>query len=120
MSALSVQGIVVLVVDGQVLVPHASHQLYHLLDCFSLSCSFGFSFSFGLGFGFCCKSLVCDEWICKLKQLSEVEGRSWLLVGTLVEEVGAEHGAVVGMKALPEEGIALPNRHGTESDQTVS
>jgi len=112
-SALSVQGVVVLVTDRQVLVLHVSHQLYHMLDGFSLLCSFGFSFCFGLGFGFRCKSLACDEGICKLEQLSEVEGRSWLLVGTLVKEVGAEHGAVVRMEALPEEGIALPNRHGT-------
>ena len=113
MSALSVQGIIVLITDGQVLVLHISHQLYHLLDGFSLSCSFGFGFCFGLGFSFRCETLACEEGICKLKQLLEVEGRSWLLVGMLVKEVGAEHGAVVRMEALPEEGIALPNRHGT-------
>jgi len=100
------------VVEGQVLVLHISHQLYHLLDGISLSCNFGFCFCFGLGFCFCCKSLVCDEWICKLEQLLEVEGHSWLLVGTLVKKVGAEHGAVIRMEALPEVGIALPNRHG--------
>ena len=116
MSALSVQGIIVLVMDGQVLVPHASHQLYHLLDCFSLSCGFGFSFSFGLGFGFGCKSLACKEGICELEQLSEVEGCSWLLVGTLVKKIRAERGMVVGMKALPEEGIALSLRHDPEGN----
>ena len=84
-----------------------------------MSCDFGFCFCFGLGFCFRCESLACDEWICELEQLSEVEGRSWLLVGTLVEEVRAEHGAVVRMEALPEEGIALPNRYGTEGNQTV-
>ena len=120
MSASPVQSIIGLIVDRQLLVLHISHQLYYLPDGFSLSCNFGFCFCFGLGFCFRCKSLVCDKWICKLKQLLEVEGHSWLLVRTLVKKVGAEHGAVVRMKALPEEGIALPNRHGMESDQTVS
>ena len=102
MSKLSVQGVIGSVVEGQVLVLHISHQLYHLLDGISLSCDFSFCFCFGLGFCFRCESLACDEWICKLKQLSEVEGRSWLLVGTLVEKIRAERGVVVGMKALPE------------------
>jgi len=102
--------------DRQLLILHVSHQLYHLLDSISLLCDFSFCFCFGLGFCFCCESLACDEWIYELKQLLEVECHSWLLVGTLVEEVGAEHGAVIGMKALPEEGIALPNRHGLEGN----
>ena len=119
MGALPVEGVIGFVVDGRDLVPHASHQLYHLLDGFSLSCGFGFGFCFGLGFGFGCKSLACKEGICKLEQLLEVEGRSWLLVGTLVKEVRAEHSAVVGMKALPEEGIALPNRHSVQKSGPV-
>jgi len=110
-SALPVQGTIGLVVDGKVLILHV-HQLYHLPD--------GFCFCFGLGFGFRCESLASKEGIRKVKQLLEAEGRSWLLVGTLIKEVGEERGAVVNMKAFPEKHIAFPLGHASVEEERVA
>jgi len=60
---------------------------------------------------------VGKEGVCKVKQLLEAKGHSWPLVGTLVKEVGEEHGAVVDMKAFPEEHIAFPLGHASVEEK---
>jgi hypothetical protein len=101
---MPVQIVIGLVVGGGDLASCAFHQLYHLLDGLSLLCIFGFCFSFGPGFCFCFRyeSPVGKEGVCKVKQVLETEAHSWLLVRMLVEKVGVECRAVLGMKALPE------------------
>ena len=97
MVALPVQGVVGLIVGGQVIVfcTCPRHQLrgglsLSLRHLSSLSCDFGFSlgFSFGLsfGFGFCGESPMGEEIVCEAREFPEVKVCSWMDV-VLVDEV---------------------------------
>ena len=85
-----------------------------------MSCGFGFSFSLGPGFCFCCESPAGKEGVREVEQVSETEVRSWLLVGTLVDDVGVERGAVLGVKALPKQLITFPLGYGSEEEEAIA
>ena len=70
--------------------------------------------------GFCCEPPAGEEGVRKVKQISETKACSWLLVGTLVEEVGVERGSVLGVKALPKQLITFPLGYGSEEEQVVA
>ena len=120
MDAPPVQGVVSLIVDGGDLAPCTSHQLHYLLGGLSLLCGFSFSFSLGTGFCFCCESPAGKEGVHEVEQISETEVHSWLLVGTLVEDVGVECSAVLGVKALPKQLITFPLRHDSEEEEAIT
>ena len=83
-------------------------------------CGFGFSFSLGTGFCFCCESPAGKEGVHKVEQISETEVHSWLLVGMLVEDVGVERSAVLGVKALPKQLITFPLGYGLEEEEAIT
>ena len=85
-----------------------------------MSCGFVFSFRLGPGFCFCCESPAGKEGVREVKQVSETEVHSWLLVGTLVEDVGEERGAVLGVKALPKQPITFPLGYGSEEEEAIA
>ena len=85
-----------------------------------MSCGFVFSFCLGPGFCFCCESPAGKEGVREVEQVSETEVHSWLLVGTLVEDVGVERGAVLGVKALLKQLITFPLGYGSEEEEAIA
>jgi len=71
-----------------------------------------------LGFNF--KSLMEEKGMRKVKQLSKVEVGSWLVVGTLVEEVRVKRCVVFGMNSLPKQLVAFSLGHAMEEYKAVS